>query len=368
MKAKPIHESTVRYGVVSAGWIAQAHFMPAAAQTGNSRITAIVTGDPDKAATLGARYGATTYGYEQYEDLLASGEVDAVYVAPPNQQHLHYTVRALEAGVHVLLEKPMAVSVAECREINRVSRESGAKLMLAYRLHFEPATLDAVAKVRSGAIGRPRLFSSVFCQNVVPGNHRARSGFWAGPVADMAPYCVNAARMLFADEPIEVHAVGAHTPDRDFNFHDSVSVVLRFPGERLAQFAVCYSAAQIDEYRVVGDKGSIELSPAYMFGALRQRYAGGGEPQEREFPAVDQFAGELQYFSDCLIEDRDPEPDGEEGLLDVRVLAAIERALDTGLEQPLDPYPRERRPSPQQATRLPPAETPELVNAAPPNG
>lgn len=368
MNSKSTEPSRIRYGVVSAGWVAQSRFMPGVPKTGNSRISAIVTGDADKAAELGERYGAKIHDYSEYEDLLGSGEIDAVYISPPNREHVDYATRALEAGIHVLLEKPMAISVSECRRINRAARETGAKLMLAYRLHFEPATLDTLRKAHDGTIGEPRLFSSVFCQNVDLENHRARSGFWAGPVADMAPYPINAARMLFRAEPIEVHAVGTHTPGRNFNFHDTVSVTLRFPDERLAQFTVCYSAQSLDEYRIVGTDGNIEMSPAYMFGALKQRVTQDSTSQDREFPAVDQFAGELEYFSDCLLHDREPEPDGEEGLLDVRILEAIERALDTGLPQVLDEYVREHYPSADQARSLPASSPPELINAAAPEG
>lgn len=368
MNSKSNGPSQIRYGIVSAGWIAQSGFMPGVPKTANSRISAIATGDSEKAAGLGERYGAKIYDYAEYEDLLASGEVDAVYISPPNREHMKYATRALEAGIHVLLEKPMAVSLSECRRINRAARETGAKLMLAYRLHFEPATLDTLGKAHDGTIGEPRLFSSVFCQNVKPENHRARSGFWAGPVADMAPYPINAARMLFRAEPIEVRAVGTHTPGRKFNFHDTVSVSLRFPEERLAQFTVCYSAQTLDEYRIVGTDGNIEMSPAYMLGALKQRITRNSSSEDHEFPAVDQFAGELEYFSDCLLYDREPEPDGEEGLLDVRILEAIERALDTGLPQVLDEYVRERYPSLGQARSLPASSPPELINAAAPAG
>lgn len=361
---------TVRYAVVGGGWISQAAFMPGVGQTGNSEITALVTGDPEKARALGERHGLKTWSYEQYGEALASGTFDAVYLALPNGLHREFALPALEAGKHLLLEKPMATSIEDCEAITAAAQAANVKLMLAYRLHFEPGTLDAIARVRRGEIGEPLVFSSVFAQHVSAENHRARQGYWAGPVPDMGTYPINAARNLFASEPVAVSAHGARRPGSPFGFHGTVSVVLRFPGERIAQFTVSYETDPVDEYRVVGTKGDLLLSPAYMFG--KQGLAGkltiGGETRDLAYPNVDQFGGETQSFSACILDDRAPEPDGEEGLADVRVLAAVQRALETGETQSLAPMERRTRPSPEQGVGLPPVEPPALVNAAEPGG
>ena len=200
----------VRYAVVGAGWISQAQFMPGVAHTGNSELTAIVTGDHRKAEALGRRYGIErAYHYDAYVAALDSRGFDAVYLAVPNAQHREYAVPALERGLHVLLEKPMATTEEDCRAISTAARKSGAKLMVAYRLHFEPATVEAFRPVSGGALGEVRLFTSTFTQHVSRANHRAQMGFWAGPVADMGPYPINAARNLFRAEPVEVFASGA---------------------------------------------------------------------------------------------------------------------------------------------------------------
>ena len=360
----------VRYAVVGGGWIAQAAFMPGVSHTGNSELTTLISGDPEKIRVLGDRYRVRTWRYEQYAEALASGEFDAVYIALPNDMHKEYAVPALQAGLHVLLEKPMATSEADCEAIMQAARDSGAKLMIAYRLHFEPATLDAIKLVRSGGIGTPRLFSSVFTQQVAAGNHRADHGYWAGPVADMGPYPINAARMIFGAEPTEVSAVGVRDPELPFDFDHTVAVTLRFPGNRLAQFTVSYAGNPVGEYRVVGDRGDLELNPGYTFGAgLRHRLTVGEESSEREYPAVDQFGGELRYFSRCILEGRAPEPDGAEGLADVRILCAIERALATGARETIrGAGAAHPPPSPQQAEKLPAVEPPQLVDAAAPGG
>jgi hypothetical protein len=140
MPARKVQDGKVRYAVVGAGWISQAAVMPAFAQTGNSELVALVTEDPKKGEILRQRYGlAHVYSYDHYHELLRSDVVDAIYMGLPNWMHHDYTVPALEAGLHVLLEKPMAVSEAECRAIEEAAEAAGVRLMIGYRLHFEPA-------------------------------------------------------------------------------------------------------------------------------------------------------------------------------------------------------------------------------------
>ncbi len=366
--ARKVEGRKVRYGVVGLGWISQAAFMPGVAHTGNSEMTALVTGDEKKAQAFGKQYGiANTYHYDAYKSFLASGEVDAIYLALPNFQHREFAVPALEAGIHVLLEKPMAVSEEECRAIEQAAARSGAKLMIAYRLHFEPATLEALRLIRAGTLGEVRLFTSTFCQHVASTNHRARYGFWAGPVADMGPYPINAARMVFGAEPVEVQAWGTRKSGLSYNFDEIVAVTLRFPGDRLAQFTVGYGLNRLDEWAAVGDKGAIEMKPGFGFpGPLAFTLTEGDFEKRRSFPKVDQFGGETQYFSECILKDQHPEPDGEEGRLDVRVIAAVERALTTGRPVPLDPVQRHRRPAAEQVRELSVPHQPGLVRAAEP--
>jgi predicted dehydrogenase len=357
----------VRYAVVGGGWIAQAAFMPGVSHTGNSEMTALISGDPEKIRVLGDRYKVRSWRYEQYAEALASGEFDAVYIALPNDKHCEYAVPALQAGVHVLLEKPMATSEADCEAIMAAARESGAKLMVAYRLHFEQATLDAIKLIRSGRIGTPRLFSSVFTQHVAASNHRAKHGYWAGPVTDMGPYPINAARMIFGTEPTEVSAMGMRDAELPFDFDHTVSVTLRFPGDRLAQFTVSYAGNPVGQYRVVGDKGDLELNPGYTFGSgLKHHLTVGEASSEREYPATDQFGGELRYFSRCILDNTAPEPDGAEGLADVRILCAIERALATGNRETIRGAGAAHAPPSSQAEQLPAVDSPDLVDAAAP--
>jgi predicted dehydrogenase len=365
------HTKKIRYAVVAGGQISQQAFMPGVGRTNNSELAALVTGDPVKADRLAKLYGIKAWSYEQYGDLLQSGEIDAVYIATPNFLHMRYAVPALEAGIHVLLEKPMASSVAEAEQILAAQKTGGAKLMIAYRLHHEPGPVEMITRARGNEFGTLRSFVSVFAQNVAEANSRGHNGYWGGPVPDMGTYPLNAVRNLFGQEPIAVHAVGTKTPDRGFNFHDTVAVTLRFAGERVAQFTVSYATAPSEFFELVGTKASIHASPAFMFGAkvgIEYVETTSAGSTTHSFDPVEQFGNETQYFSDCILNDLHPEADGEEGLMDMRVLAAIERSLETGETVALDPATRARHVRPDQALKLKPAKEPtedEMISIVP---
>lgn len=327
-----------------------------------------MTGDAEKAEKLAAKYGIRAYTYDDYETVLKSGDIDAVYVATPNFRHTSFVTAALEAGIHVMCEKPLATSVEACEQMLDAQKRGGAKLMTAYRLHFEPGTVDLFTRARRGDFGKLRAFSANFGQNVDENNSRGHNGFWGGPVPDLGTYPLNEARNLFDAEPIAVHAIGTKDPSRGFDFHDSVAITLLFPENRTAQFTVGYATAAVETYSVVGTKASVQSQPCFGFGpdvGITYAVTTDEGSQTHRFEPVDQFGGETQYFSDCILNDRHPEPDGQEGLLDVRVLAAVEQSLETGRTVELEPMTRGRRVDPEQAFKLPPAKLPaedELVS------
>ena len=251
----------IRYAVVGLGHIAQAAVLPAFANASrNSELAALVSGDPAKRKALGKSYDVPAYSYEELDGLLARGGVDAVYIALPNNLHLPFAVKAASHGVHVLCEKPMALSVEECEEMIRAADEAGVKLMIAYRLHFEETNLQAVELLRKGRIGEPRLFSSIFSYQVRENNIRTRPELGGGPLFDIGIYCVNAARYLFRAEPVEVSAFGIGGREPRFDaVEEAVIAILRFPEERLAMFSVSFGAANVASYRVVGTEGDLHV-------------------------------------------------------------------------------------------------------------
>ena len=365
----PAKKSTkkIRYAVVGLGHIAQVAVLPAFAHAArNSVLTALVSNDPEKLRQLSRRYRVKqTYSYEQYDDCLRSGEIDAVYIALPNNMHAEYSIQAANAGVHVLCEKPMAVTERECLSMIRAARKNRVTLMIAYRLHFEEANLKAVEIVKSGKLGEPRIFNSLFGLQVKAGNIRTKTDLGGGTIYDLGVYCINAARYLFQNEPLAAFAYSAAGHDRRFKEIDEMTAaVLRFPQDRIATFTTSFGAADVASYEIVGTKGILRVDPAYEYAMPLKHYLTiDGKTTTRTFPRRDQFAPELLYFSDCIIKNIKPEPSGEDGLQDVRVVRALYRAADTGRPVKLPPVRLQKRPTLKQEKRRPPVSQPRLIKA-----
>jgi predicted dehydrogenase len=361
---------TIGYAVVGLGHIAQSAVLPAFEHAReNTRLVALVSGDAQKRKALGARYEVPAFRYEDLDDVLARDDVDAVYVALPNTLHEESSIRAARAGAHVLTEKPMATSEAACRRMIEAADDAGVKLMVAYRLHFERANLDAVEVVRSGKIGEPRFFTSEFSYEVKPGNIRTDARLGGGALWDLGPYCVNAARYLFRAEPTEVAAMQAAARDPRFRgVPEGWSVLLRFPEDRLATFTCTFGAAPTSAYRIVGTEGDLRLDPAYEYvGSLVRHLTVDEKTTTRTYQPTDQFAPELLELSRCILEDDTPEPDGWEGLADVRIIEAALRAAREHRPVRLDPIRKRLRPELSQARRRPPMREPEAVRAESPS-
>ncbi|HYP75385.1 MAG TPA: Gfo/Idh/MocA family oxidoreductase [Polyangiaceae bacterium] len=334
----------IRYAVLGAGNIAQVAVLPAFAHAkDNSELVAIVSGDSDKRAELAKRYGLELTGsYEELEEVLRQGEIDAVYIATPNELHKPFALRAAALGVHVLCEKPLAASVADGEEIATACQKANVKLMVAYRLHFEEATLSAIELVRSGKLGDPRVFESVFGHTVRPGDIRTKPELGGGAMLDLGVYCVNAVRNLFQEEPLLAFGSARMKDGTD----DTTTAVLHFPQGRVAHFTVSNSIAGTSSYRVVGTEGDLRVEPAFEYtDKLEHHLTVAGKTSSTKFGKRDQFAPELEYFSRCILEDRAPEPDAEEALDDLRVIEAILESARTGAPVPLTPRQRTGRPS-----------------------
>jgi predicted dehydrogenase len=365
-KSEPRPEK-IRYAVVGLGHIAQVAVLPAFAHADNSALAALVSDDPEKLEKLGRKYKVKAqFSYAQYDECLRSGLVDAVYIALPNHLHREYSERAARAGVHVLCEKPMAVTEEDCRSMIQVADQNNVKLMVAYRLHFEEANLKAIDLVQGGRLGDPRLFDSIFTMMVKEGDIRLNPReLGGGTLYDIGIYCINAVRNLYGAEPMEVVAFSANNGDPRFlQCEETTTAILRFPGrERLASFTCSFGAADMSSYRIVGTKGDLVMDPAYEYaGELKQRVTIDGRTRERTFAKRDQFAPELVSFSECILTGAAPEPSGWEGLADVRVIRALYQSADTGQPVTLPPFSKEDRPSMDQELRRPPVSKPDLVN------
>lgn len=360
----------VRYAVVGLGNIAQVAVLPAFEHAKeNCELVALVSGDAEKREKLGKRYSVGEVGsYEELEGVLERSRADVAYIATPNTLHRPLTERAARAGVHVLCEKPMATSVADCEAMIRAAEENGVKLMIAYRLHFEEANLKAIEAIESGKIGNVRAFTSEFSQQVRQGDIRTKKELGGGALYDVGIYCLNAARYILKSEPIEVFAYETSGDERFEGVDETTMAVLRFADDRFAQFVCSQGLADVSNYRVLGSKGDLRLDPAYGYaGELKCHLTIEGETEVVSYPKRDQFAPELVYFANCILDDREPEPSGEEGLADVRVLEAIKTSARSGQPVLLQSFERSRRPDLSLEMRKPPVEKPETVNAPSPS-
>lgn len=361
----PPQQKQVRYAVIGAGHIAQVAVLPAFEHASeNSRLVALISGDTAKRANLRKRYKLEHTGsYEELETILERAEIDAVYIATPNSHHRKFAERAARCGVHVLCEKPLAPSLEDCHAMMHACEEHSVKLMVAYRLHFEEATLKAFEIARSGQLGELRLFDSFFTHVVRPDDIRRDPERGGGASFDLGVYCINAARNLFAAEPISVFAAAVEKNGVD----DTTSVVLRFPQERLAQFCISNGASSVSSYRVAGTKGDLRVEPGYDYAEGLVHYLTIDESTQRTaFSKRDQFAPEILHFSNAIITDSEPGPSAEEGSCDVRVIEAILESMKTGRTVELKPYQPLSRPTLAQERHEPPIEKPNTVNAPSP--
>ena len=353
----------VRYAVVGLGHITQVAMMPAFAHARrNSRLVALVSDDRAKLKELAARYRVEhTFTYDEYDACLE--QVDAVYIGLPNSMHAEYTIRAARAGVHVLCEKPMAVTVADCRRMIDACRRNRVRLMIAYRLHFEEINLRVVDLVRAGRIGEPKFFNSSFSMTVRRGDIRTKKDMGGGPVYDIGVYCINAARYLFRDEPTEVMAMSVNSGTAKLaEIDESTGALLRFDGGRVAAFVTSFNATDVAEYRIVGSKGQVHVEPAYEYAeGLEYKLTIEGRSTRKRIGKRDQFAPQLLYFSDCILKNRTPEPSGEEGMQDVRIVEAIHRSAKTGKAVKIPPFEKRTRPTGRQRIVRPGVGKPRLV-------
>jgi predicted dehydrogenase len=365
-----LHHGMIRYAIVGLGHIAQVAVLPAFAHARrNSRLAALVSDDARKRKLVGAKYGIDrTYSYDDYEACLSN--VDAVYIALPNSMHAEFAIRAARAGVHVLCEKPMAVTVEECEAMIEACRRHRVKLMIAYRLHFEEVNLGVMDLVRKGRIGTPKFFNSSFSLTVRAGNIRTDKQLGGGTLYDIGVYCINAARHLFRSEPKEVVAVSVNSGvPRLAEIDESTAALLRFDGERVAAFVTSFNATDVGEYRIVGTKGQVRVDPAYEYAeGLEYELTVGGRTTRKRIGKRDQFAAELLYFSDCIWKNRQPEPSGEEGLQDVRIVQALYESAETGKVVQIPSYAASKQPTKRQRISRPGVKKPSLVKVSSASG
>jgi len=328
----------VGYALVGLGAISQQAVLPAFAHSKKAKLVALVSSDPDKAARLAKQFQAQQhYPYAEYARCLRNPEVEAVYVATPPGEHEKYTVAAARAKKHVLCEKPLASNVDQCRRMVRACHENAVQFMTAYRKYFEPGSVALKKIISRGQLGRIDVIHTAFTEFRPAGDNtpdwffkRKLSG--GGPLMDIGIYCVNTCRWLVDEDPAEAAAFSWRRDLRRFKeVEEGIAFRLNFSSGIVLEGTSSWGSANASFVRVHGEKGWASLSPAFDF--LEERYITGkiaGKWFEQTFKVIDEFALELDVFSDCIRESREPEPNGEQGMRDIGIIDSIYRAARLG--------------------------------------
>ncbi len=333
-------EARVGFAVVGLGKFALGQILPSFAETERAKPTALVSGNPDKARRVAERYGIgsdSVYGYDDFERIKDNPAIDVVYVILPNALHKAWTLRAFDAGKHVMCEKPMAPTVADCEAMIQAGEDAGKKLMIAYRAQYEPYNLKAMDLARNGALGRLKLITSDHGRVLDPSDPadqwRMRKDLaGGGSLYDIGIYAVQAMRYLSGEEPEEVLAMW-HTPKDDprfFAVEDTVTWQFKMPSGLLTTGSTSYSYKDTKRASVIGTKGGLRLDPATDYDERRLWLEGEDGSTEIELRDANQFALEIDHMARCVREDRTPKTPGEEGLRDVVIMQAIYEAARTG--------------------------------------
>jgi predicted dehydrogenase len=327
-------QKPVGYAAIGLGTISDI-FMRACANSQTAKVTALVTGHPDtKGVKYAAMYGipkTSIYTYETFDRIRDNRDVDAVYVGLPNSMHCEYTVRGAQASKHVLCEKPMAISSGECRQMIDACRQAKVKLMIAYRVQYEPLWKQTIETIKSGGIGELESFQGGFYAQQPLGSWRlSRKLGGGGALMDLGIYPLNAIRHITGEEPMDFTAL-VTTRDRSGRFAEveqSLEWTMKFPSGILASCGCSYGQRGPSFLHINGEKGYFEVDPAYNYDSVHVR----GEVNRQQIDQLSplklpyQFTIEAEHFADCIRNGKEPESPGEEGLKDMLAIEAIYKA------------------------------------------
>jgi len=303
-----------------------------------TKLTAVVTGHPDtKGAAYTQQYSlapGSVYTYETYNRIRDNAAIDAVYIGLPNSMHAEYTIRAAEAGKHVLCEKPMALSSAECRRMIDVCRAHNVQLMIAYRLHYDPIYLRVRDLIRQGAIGVVKTLQGSFIANFPAGAWRLNRALGGGgSLMDLGIYPLNGMRFFTGESPSTFTAQVA-TRDHSGKFKDieeTVHWTMEFPSGIVASASSSYGANGPNFLTIGGDKGWISFTQAFGYDGLHVLAHTTSGPLEitgdRKMPY--QFQLEAEHFAEAIRSGKPSQTPGEEGLADMLAIESIYKSAGT---------------------------------------
>jgi len=325
------------WAIVGLGSLSINQILPAFAKCEKSKVVAFVSGHPDKANKLALRYEVNNkniYNYQNYDSIKDNPDVDVIYIVLPNGMHAEYTVRGLQAGKHVLCEKPMANTPAECQQMVDAGRKADRKLMIAYRCRYEPFNREAIRISQSGDLGPTQMIlADAGFKAGDPSQWRLNKQLaGGGSMMDIGIYALNATRYLSGQEPTEVNAIIYSTPGdpRFKEVEEHVNFQLRFPSGILANCSSSYGYFHQSHFRVMGTEARLCLDPATWYSGLRMWIERDNTIEQKDLPSVDHFATEMDHMSDCVMQNKQPLTPGEEGLRDLTIITGIYEAARSG--------------------------------------
>ncbi|MEZ4585275.1 MAG: Gfo/Idh/MocA family oxidoreductase [Gemmatimonadales bacterium] len=320
----------IRWGVLGTAHIGKVAVNPAIQASRNGRLVAIASRAEERARELASATGIPAY-FGSYDALLREPGIDAVYVPLPNSEHKPWTIRAAEAGKHVLCEKPLGLSAAECREMDAAAEANGVRLMEAFMYRFHPRIDRIGSLVADGAIGELRAIRSAFSFRLVrPDNIRLRPELGGGALMDVGCYCVNLSRTVVGAEPLEAQAFASWT---ESGVDGQLAGTLRFPGGVVAQLDCALTIERREMVEVVGTEGSLEMRSAFLpgTGPVAIEIHRGRAPTERiEVEGADQYRSMVEHFADCVLNGKAPRYEAGEAALNLAAIEALYRSARSG--------------------------------------
>ena len=294
----------LRWGVLSTANIGRAAVNPAIQASSNGELAAVGSRSPESAAAFAKAHGIPR-SHGSYEALLDDPEIDALYIPLPNSLHREWTLKAVEKKKHVLCEKPLAVTAADCREMHAAAEANGVKLMEAFMYRFHPRTVMALSLAQSGTIGELRAIRSVFTFRLTkPENIRLNAALAGGSLMDVGCYCVNLSRSVAGREPVEAQAFATFGPS---GVDVQLAGSLRFENGVVAQVESALTIERRQSYEIAGSEATLVAENAFVPGTdaavvVERR---GKEPELcHEIAGADQYLRMVEHFADCALHDR----------------------------------------------------------------
>jgi predicted dehydrogenase len=315
--------SSLRLGLIGLGRIARSAHFPSFEKAKGVELVAIASRDEAKASAWASEFNVPIT-YPSYEALIESPEVDALIVALPQTHHAEWVIKALEAGKHVLCEKPLAPRSAEVQAMQAAAKRTGRVLMEAFHHRFTPLFEDVPQLIKSGVIGDVKIIRMELTYPIPEweNDSRADPALDAGVLLEAGCYCVDTIRKFMGDDPIECKAsAGIHQPG---GFEASLTATLKFPRERIALFHTSMEVPFVGAGEIIGTKGRIRLPE--LFEASRLEIVTEGGTTTKPYPVINRFATQLEHFADCVLRGATPRISPEDSLGNIRIIEDLLRS------------------------------------------